>query len=204
MSEKGKVNIKGKEYETVAYRVNKFKTAFPDWALTSQVIYRDDKVVVMRACINDDKGVLRATGHAEEYRSASQINATSALENCETSAWGRALAALGMSGGELCSADELVRALTAKEKAPTSQDVYGTATAMKEKYKEILAEIEACESFEELKAVASNNATHVAALKAIDQQYGDDIKAAAERQKKKIADNNANQAAFGQEMMRVK
>ena len=50
---------------------------------------------------------LLATGYAEEVRAASKINATSALENAETSAIGRCLSALGFGGQEYASADEV-------------------------------------------------------------------------------------------------
>jgi hypothetical protein len=53
-----------------------------------------------------------AVGHAEENRQASTINKTSALENCETSAYGRALAAFGFAGTEFASADEVAQAIS--------------------------------------------------------------------------------------------
>jgi hypothetical protein len=65
----------------------------------------------MKATISDEKGRVIATGHAEEVRASSQINKTSALENAETSAIGRALAALGMAGTEFASADEVAQAI---------------------------------------------------------------------------------------------
>ena len=48
-----------------------------------------------------------ASGHAEELRGSSNVNHTSAIENCETSAWGRALANLGLHGGKMASAEEI-------------------------------------------------------------------------------------------------
>jgi hypothetical protein len=61
------------------------------------------KAIIRRTA--DDR--VLATGHAEEIRGQGQVNSTSALENAETSAIGRALAALGCSGGEFASANEL-------------------------------------------------------------------------------------------------
>lgn len=113
----GIIEIHGKQYETVALRVQKFREAHGlDLSLTTEIIHRDESCVVMRALIHKD-GILLATGHAEEYRSTSQINKTSALENCETSAIGRALATLGMAGTEFASADELKRAIVDKQPA---------------------------------------------------------------------------------------
>ena len=50
----------------------------------------------IRAVIRDNEGRIRATGHASEDRTSSMINKTSYVENCETSAWGRALACIGI------------------------------------------------------------------------------------------------------------
>ena len=107
----GIVNIRGKEYQTVALRVQKFREAHPDWAIITAIVSRDDSTVVMVASIINAEGRIIATGHAEENRSASQINQTSALENCETSAIGRALAAAGFGGTEFASANEVQNAI---------------------------------------------------------------------------------------------
>jgi len=107
----GIVNIHGREYQTVAYRVGKFREAHPHYALTTEILNRDADCAVMKATIADENGRVLATGHSEEYRAASQINKTSALENAETSAIGRALAALGLGGTEFASADEVANAI---------------------------------------------------------------------------------------------
>jgi hypothetical protein len=109
----GIVNIHGKEYQTVAYRVGKFReTHGLDLSLTTEIVSRDSDCVVMRATIASETGRVLATGHSEEYRASSTINKTSALENAETSAIGRALAALGLGGTEFASADEVARAVS--------------------------------------------------------------------------------------------
>ena len=111
MSNTGIVNIRGKEYQTVALRVQKFREQHPDWSIITALVSRDSETVVMLASVMNDQGRIIATGHAEEFRSASQINATSALENCETSAIGRALAAAGFGGTEFASANEVQNAI---------------------------------------------------------------------------------------------
>ena len=118
-SNTGIVNIRGKEYQTVALRVQKFREAFPLWSLTSEVLFRDADCVVMKSIIADETGRILATGHAEEYRKSSQINGTSALENAETSAHGRALAALGIGGTEFASANEVQNAIHQQAKPNT-------------------------------------------------------------------------------------
>lgn len=107
----GVVNIHGREYQTVAFRVQKFREAHPDWALTTAIMARDEECVVIQASIADADGRTLATGHSEEYRKSSQINRTSALENAETSAIGRALAALGFGGTEFATANEVQNAI---------------------------------------------------------------------------------------------
>lgn len=114
----GKVNIHGKEYETVASRVQRFREANADKGLTTEVIHRDEQEVVVKATITGPDGFVLATGHAEEKRQASQINRTSALENAETSAIGRALAAYGFAGTEFASADEVAQAIGQRNSLP--------------------------------------------------------------------------------------
>lgn len=111
MSNDGTVNIHGKVYETVALRVKKFREKHPGYTLQTQIVSRDDECVVMQASISDESGRVIATGHSEEYRHTSQINRTSALENAETSAIGRALAAFGLGGTEFATADEVANAI---------------------------------------------------------------------------------------------
>ena len=107
----GIVDIRGKSYQTVAYRVSAFRQAHPEHSLTTEVIVRDTECVVVCATIADPTGRVIANGHSEEYRKSSQINRTSALENAETSAIGRALAAFGMGGTEFASANEVQNAI---------------------------------------------------------------------------------------------
>ena len=116
MSNSGIVNIRGKEYQTVALRVQKFREAHPDWELSTEIIEANDKFVIMQARIYNTDGKCIATGHAEEFRAASQINSTSALENAETSAIGRALAAAGWGGTEFASANEVQNAIHQQNK----------------------------------------------------------------------------------------
>lgn len=123
----GVVMIHGKEYQTVAYRVHRFREEHPDWTIETQLIMQDDEKVIMKALIYSNKTLvlnaalpddeteqlhLVATGYAEEVRASSKINETSCMEVCETSAIGRALAALGLAGTEYASADEVAGAIS--------------------------------------------------------------------------------------------
>lgn len=109
----GVVMIHNREYTTVAARVQRFREAYKlDYSIETKLVSIDDDTVVMKAIIKNTDGMILATGYAEERRNASQINRSSALENCETSAIGRALAAFGMAGTEYASADEVAQAIT--------------------------------------------------------------------------------------------
>jgi len=107
----GVVKIHGKEYKTVALRVAEFRQAHPDYTISTELVEANDVLVIMKASILDNDGRLLATGYSEEVRAASKINATSALENAETSAIGRCLSALGFGGTEYASADEVASAI---------------------------------------------------------------------------------------------
>ena len=121
MNDSGVVNIHGKAYETVALRVKKFRDGVgKDLALVTSIVERTEEFVVMKATICTKDGQILATGHSEEYRKSSQINRTSALENAETSAIGRALAAFGLGGTEFASADEVANAIGQQKKSTKS------------------------------------------------------------------------------------
>lgn len=83
------------DYVPVAERLVLFREEHPDWALLAEVQVDDGDKVRMIAWVIDDAGRKIACGHAEEDRRHGPVNRTSAVENCETSAWGRALANLG-------------------------------------------------------------------------------------------------------------
>jgi hypothetical protein len=112
------VNIKGKVYLPVAARLELFHFDHGDHSMVTEIIGINDDVVRVKATILDGDGRVRATGHAEEFRRASQINRTSAVENCETSAVGRALAFFGYAGDEIASADEVQRAISGSKGEP--------------------------------------------------------------------------------------
>ena len=107
----GIVNIHGREYKTVALRVSEFREVCPDWSIVTELVAETEDKVIMKASISH-VGVVMGTGFAEERRDSSRINKTSALENAETSAIGRALAACGYGGTEYASADEVANAIT--------------------------------------------------------------------------------------------
>ena len=104
------LQLKGKKYTEVSTRVEVFRQHFKSYSLESELVSDDGQRVVVKAYIRREDGTVVATGYAEEIRGSSNVNRTSAIENCETSAWGRALACLGLHGGQIASANELTAA----------------------------------------------------------------------------------------------
>lgn len=126
MADTGIVNIHGKEYKTVAKRVDEFRKEHKqELGIQTNLVSIDERTVVIKAEIINKEGFVIATGYAEENRQSSQINKTSALENCETSAIGRALANFGLAGGEYASADEVAQAINQQEQSKKFVKKYG-------------------------------------------------------------------------------
>lgn len=106
------VNIKGKEYVEVNERVKHFIKNYVGWAIETEMLSNIDGVCIFRATIKDENGTIKSTGHAYEKESSSFINKTSYIENCETSAVGRALGFLGIGiDTSIASGDEVGNAI---------------------------------------------------------------------------------------------
>ena len=103
------VNIKGSEYMTVAERLHMLYQDHPQATVKTKVLRMTDTEVVMTAKITVEGR--SATGTAHEVQGEGMINSTSHIENCETSAVGRALALFGYAGSEVRSADEMSAAV---------------------------------------------------------------------------------------------
>ena len=98
----------GKLYTQVVHRMEAFRRIHgTDFGLDTEILVNDGKRVVIKAIITDKESRIVGAGMAEEIRGQGMVNTTSALENAETSAIGRALASLGLAGGEYASANEI-------------------------------------------------------------------------------------------------
>jgi len=132
------VEIYNKDYWTVAERIAKFRDEFPDRSIETQLISHDPEKVIMKALIMEGENII-STGYSEEYRDASAINKTSAMENSETSAVGRALAFFGLAGTEIASADEVAAAITQQREKELYASFHKTTQANRENNKSLLA-----------------------------------------------------------------
>lgn len=98
----------GKLYTQVVHRMEAFRRIHgTDFGVDTQILVNDGTKVVVKAIITDKDGRVIGSGMAEEIRGQGMVNTTSALENAETSAIGRALSSLGLAGGEYASANEM-------------------------------------------------------------------------------------------------
>lgn len=165
-------NIKGRQYTTVATRVEIFRKHFgSDASLETEMIAAPDPYVRVRAIIRDAEGRVLATGMAEENRELGNINKTSALENCETSAVGRALAALGLHGGEYASAGEVQNAI-AQQEAPRKNPP--GITAFRTEAHEFVRELHSCVDYSAYEAFVGSPESRAFLQKAKDK-FPDDF-----------------------------
>ena len=110
------ISIHSKEYATVALRIAVARRVLgTSLTITTEIISIDKDTVVVKATGTID-GKVVATGHAEEKRTASRINQTSALENAETSAIGRMCSFLGITNDSIASAEEVTAAIEQQSK----------------------------------------------------------------------------------------
>lgn len=110
------VNIKGKEYVMVHERLKYFRTNYPHFSLESEITHLADGACIIRAVVKDPEGRIRATGMGCENRASTQINKTSYIENCETSAWGRALGNFGIGiDASVATSEEVENAILQQE-----------------------------------------------------------------------------------------
>lgn len=109
-------DIKGKDYAEVNQRIKAFRMVYPEGTIATEMISNENGVCIFKAMVysGSDPTVnsLIGTGHAYEKENSSFINKTSYIENCETSAVGRAL---GMAGfgidTSVASAEEVQNAI---------------------------------------------------------------------------------------------
>lgn len=110
------IDVKGKQYAPVTERIKAFRMIHPEGGISTEIVSIADGVCVIRAIVTTSEGQILGTGTAYEKESSSYINKTSYIENCETSAVGRAL---GMAGygidGSMASAEELLNAVKQQE-----------------------------------------------------------------------------------------
>jgi hypothetical protein len=114
------------DYEPVEVRLEKFIKDYPSFRIATELEVVEATRYIVKAYLFKDAsdGVAWATGYAEETVSSRGVNQTSALENCETSAIGRALANAGYAPkGKRPSREEMSKVVALKPAKPAVQDL---------------------------------------------------------------------------------
>jgi hypothetical protein len=113
------------DYITVNERIMEFYEKYPNGRIITEIVQLQDSIVVMKASVfrSLDEKEPSAVGHAYEKEGSSFINKTSFIENCETSATGRAIANLGISiRKSVASKDEVENARLQQEVLQKEKD----------------------------------------------------------------------------------
>lgn len=114
------VEIHGKQYKTVAERLNEAHKSHNLLSCTTEVLYLEPQVMV-KATITTKIGVFTGISAADPKKT---IEAKTPVEVAETSAVGRALAFAGYAGSEIASADEMQKALTKTKQSDEEPESY--------------------------------------------------------------------------------
>lgn len=106
------MDVKGKDYVQVNERIKAFRMLYPEGSIVTELVSNENGVCIIQATIMSNVGTVLATGMAYEKEGSTYINKTSYIENCETSAVGRALGMLGLGiDTSLASAEEVENAI---------------------------------------------------------------------------------------------
>lgn len=125
-------DIKGRGYAEVNQRIKAFRMCYPDGFIKTRFFGLQDGICTMIADVGyyaaDGSAVILGTGTAQEKETSSFINKTSYIENCETSAVGRALGMCGFGiDVSVASAEEVQNAIE-------NQNRQATITEKEKKY----------------------------------------------------------------------
>ena len=107
------IDFKGKKYVLVADRVVYFNDTYPTGSIATEILSQlDSQTVIVKAIVKPEEDKTRIfTGHSQAVIGEGFVNKTSALENAETSAIGRALAMMGIGVlDSIASIDEIKKA----------------------------------------------------------------------------------------------
>ena len=112
-------DIQGKKYAEVNQRIKAFRMCYPEGLIHTEMLSNENGVCIFEAKVYTAQRELLAVGHAYEKEGSTFINKTSYIENCETSAIGRALGIAGFGiDTSVASAEEVENAIANQETEP--------------------------------------------------------------------------------------
>lgn len=112
-------NFNPADYEPVEDRIRRFYADWPNGRIVTSLVWQDENRCIFSAMVfrSEEHREPTATGYAEETRGAGMVNKTNHVENCETSAIGRALANAGYAPkGQRPSREEMAKAVARDQK----------------------------------------------------------------------------------------
>ena len=133
-------DIKGKDYAEVNQRIKAFRMVYPEGSIVPEIISIENGTIIMKCTVLDDKGCVLAVGHAYEKENSTFINKTSYIENCETSAVGRALGLAGFGiDTSVASAEEVENAIIQQDtlQKPIEKKYIATIKSLITQYSQI-------------------------------------------------------------------
>ena len=173
------INVRGgKEYLEVKKRIEIFRKNFGTaLGIETEILVADNTTVRVKAIVRDKAAMIVGSGIAEELRGSTNVNKTSAVENAETSAIGRALASIGLHGSEYASANEM-DAVVRKEKAISTTAPAPASNEMTVEDAEHLLSmeqrsIESMTSLSQIKSYPHDNSTKLRRLRETNSEVAD-------------------------------
>lgn len=120
-------DIKGKDYAEVNQRIKAYRMVYPMGTIKTEMLSNENGVCIFKAIVTDEDNNLLATGTAYEKENSTFINKTSYIENCETSAVGRALGMCGFGiDTSVASADEVQNAINNQNQLEVKKEIKAT------------------------------------------------------------------------------
>lgn len=166
-------DVKGKEYAEVPQRVKAFRSLYPSGTISTEVVMIENGLCVIHATVSVD-GVILGEGTAYEKEGSSFINKTSYIENCETSAVGRALGFAGFGiDVSIASYEEVMNAKKQQKKMDEDELKAELKGLLQKTDSNVTAFLEWCsKSFQR-------------EIKAVDEMYEPELKEAIKTVKRK-------------------
>lgn len=118
-----KTDIKGKEYAGVSERILAFRKLNPNGKIITDIIDRTESEVTIKATIYDENEKKLSTGYASEVKKG-LVNSVSMLENCETSAIGRALGFCGFGIDNGIASDQDMQKVEEYKQRNKKEEIY--------------------------------------------------------------------------------
>lgn len=136
------MDIRGKDYAEVNQRIKAFRMIHPMGSIVTELVMDDGQKCVFKATASSEDGKVLGTGTAYELKDSTFINKNSYIENCETSAVGRALAMCGLGIDiSVASYEEVGNAIENQKENKKTEPTVNTAVEARQTTREEMMEV---------------------------------------------------------------